>query len=86
MLGWRRKILRLYIVNELSINAVVKLRLGLGWSGLGWAGLADDVTDAKDNDDENEGDGDIEEIAPGIYALTQAQEMDAIVGIQQDRP
>ena len=81
MLGWRRKILRLYIANELSINAFVKLGLGLGW-----ARFADEVTEAKDNDDENESDGDIEEIAPGIYALTQAQEMDAIVGIQQDRP
>ena len=81
MLGWRRKILRLYMANELSINAAVKLGLGLGW-----ARFADEVTEAKDNDDENEGDGDIEEIAPGIYALTQAQEMDAIVGIQQDRP
>ena len=78
--------MRLYIANELSINAAVKLRLGFGGSGLGWARFADDVTEAKDNDDENEGDGDIEEIAPGIYALTQAQEMDAIVGIQQDRP
>jgi hypothetical protein len=50
------------------------------------SGLADEIAEADNGNDDEDGDRDIEKIAMGYSVLTQSHQMDAIVGIQQDRP
>ena len=51
-----------------------------------FSGLADVVAEEKDGNNDKDGYGDIEEIATGDFVLTQSHQMDAIIGVQQDRP
>ena len=48
------------------------------------SGFADEVAEAKNDDEENEGDGDVEEKATGNIGLFQAQQVETVVDAQQD--
>ena len=47
--------------------------------------LADEIAHAQDDDKESKSDGDVEEISPSGIFLVGAQQVNAVVNIQQDR-
>ena len=49
------------------------------------AGFADEVADGQDNDENQQGDGDIHEILPGQVIVMLPQQVDAVVEVQHDR-